>query len=81
MIELVILGIFMLLSFLLGAYIGQKVVKGEKIEVNPIKTIENHLDDMHDKKKMQQEISKFDIMLENIDNYDGTGIGQKEIPR
>lgn len=79
MVELITLGIFMLLSFVLGAYVGQRVVKGESIEVNPIKAIEEHKEEKKARKQIEQEKSKFDIMLENIDNYDGTGIGQKDI--
>lgn len=79
MVELIILGIFILLSFVLGAYVGQRVVKGENIEVNPIKVIEEHKEEKKTRKQIEQEKSKFDIMLENIDNYDGTGIGQKDI--
>lgn len=75
-----IFGVFLMLSFILGARIGQKVVKGEEVKIelpNPIKKINEH----KEKKETDKMQDKFTIMAENIDNYDGTGLGQKSIPR
>lgn len=75
-----VFGVFLILSFVIGARVGQKIVKGEEVKVelpNPIKKIEEH----REKKEVEKEIEKLDIITENIDNYDGTGLGQKEIPR
>ena len=66
--------------FYLGAKVGQKVVKGEDIKVeipNPINAIKEH----KEIKEVEKEQTKLDIMVENIDNYNGTDLGQKEIPR
>lgn len=66
--------------FIIGARLGQKVVKGEEIKVeipNPIKAISEH----KEKKEAEKIMDKLDIVAENIDNYDGTGAYQKEIPR
>ena len=75
-----IFGVFLMLSFILGAKIGQKVVKGEEVKIelpNPIKKINEHKE-MKEAERVQDEL---DIIAENIDNYDGTGLGQKEIPK
>ena len=77
MAELIVFGVFMIISFILGAYVGQKVVKGENIEINPIKVIDEYKEEKKAKEKIAEEESKFDIM--NIDSYDGTGIGQKDL--
>ena len=70
-----------ILCFFLGTKIVQKVMKNENLKVpkikNPIKKVEEH----KEKKELEKEIEKNNIILENIDNYDGTPIGQKELPR
>lgn len=78
---LIVFGIFMTTSFVIGIYLGQKLNKNEQIEINPIKALEEHIEDRKIKKEIKEETSKLEIMLDNIDNYDGTGIGQKDIPR
>lgn len=75
-----IFGVFLMFSFIIGARIGQKVVKGEEVKIelpNPIKKINEHKE-MKEAERVQD---KLDIIAENIDNYDGTGLGQKEIPK
>jgi hypothetical protein len=75
-----IFGVFLILSFVIGARVGQKIVKGEEVKVempNPIKAIEKHLET----KAIEKEADKLSVMMENIDNYDGTDLGQKEIPK
>ena len=79
MAESIVFGVFMIISFILGAYVGQKVVKGENIEINPIKVIDEYKEEKKAKEKIAEEESKFDIMMNNIDSYDGTGIGQKDL--
>ena len=70
-----------LLCFFLGTKIVQKVIRNENLEIprieSPVKKIEEH----KEKKELEKEIEKNNIILENIDNYDGTPIGQKELPR
>ena len=74
-----IFGLFNLAAYTLGLRNGQKIAKKEEIKmpnINPIRIIQEE--------KVKQEIAKeqeiVDIMLENINNYDGTGLGQREIP-
>lgn len=71
---------FNLLSFVIGAKIGQKTAKGEEIKlptVNPIKAYEEH----QNKKEAEKELEKLDVILNNIERYDGTEAGQEDVPR
>lgn len=64
--------------FFIGAKIGQKVAKDEPIEmptVNPMKMYQEHID----KREADKEKKRLETILTNIDNYDGTGLGQKDV--
>lgn len=72
------ISILNIVCFFIGAKVGQKVNKGEDIKlpnINPVKAIEEH----RETKEYKEEQERFNTMLDNINNYDGTGIGQKEI--
>ena len=67
-------------SFIIGAKVGQAVSKGETIEapvVNPIKAVQQH----NAKKEAEMEQHRMDIILNNIESYDGTARGQEDVPR
>ena len=66
--------------FMFGASVGQKVVKGEKIElpkVNPMEIYKEH----QEKKVAEQELNKLDTIMRNIERYDGTAAGQEDVPK
>lgn len=72
------IGILCIISFLIGARTGQKVLKKEEVIVpNPVKVIQEIIET----KDQQKEIERNKIIAENIDNYDGTSLGQKDLPR
>lgn len=74
-----IFGVFILLAYTLGLRNGQKVSNNEEIkipELNPVTVINKEIEKNEDRKKQEA----YEIMMSNIDNYDGTGLGQKEIP-
>lgn len=76
---LFLFGIFIILAYTLGLKNGQKLKNNEEIkmpEVNPVKIVRNEIDAFEQKKKQDA----YDTMMANIDNYDGTGLGQKDIP-
>lgn len=76
---LFLFGIFIIATYTLGLKNGQKLKKDEEIkmpEINPVKIVRNEIETFEQKKK--QDI--YDTMMANIDNYDGTGLGQKDIP-
>lgn len=69
-----------IVCFMVGAKVGQTVSKGEEVKLpnmNPLETVREH----NEKKEAEYQQSKIDTILRNIDSYDGTGSGQKDIPR
>jgi Asp-tRNA(Asn)/Glu-tRNA(Gln) amidotransferase B subunit len=71
-------GLLNLACFVIGASIGQKTAKGEKVEIpnlNPVTAVQNAVEKYEEDKKQRQ----LDTILENIDAYDGTGMGQKAV--
>ena len=74
-----VFGVFILVAYTLGLRNGQKLSKNEEIKIpnpNPITAINKEIEKHEDRKKQEA----LDVMISNIDNYDGTGLGQKEIP-
>lgn len=77
-ILILLVGILELLAFLVGVKVAQKVNKDEEIElpsINPVKAYQEH----QERKKNQDEQEELNKILQNIDNYDGTGLGQIDI--
>ena len=79
--EVLLLAVFAasnILCFIVGAKVGQTVSKGERIEMpSPTKAIREHKVRTEEEKKQD----RFETILHNIDNYDGTSNGQREVPR
>ena len=79
--EMLAMGFICMSCFLLGAKVGQTVSKGETIEtpsisVNPLEA--------HRKREAKREAlaeqERFETIMQNIENYDGTGNNQKDVP-
>lgn len=67
------------LCFFIGAKVGQTVSKGETIqtpEVNPIKAYKEH----KAQKEADKDAKRLEVIMQNIDAYDGTGRGQSSVP-
>lgn len=76
---LAVMGITNLFCFIIGARVGQKVVKGEPVEVptvNPMKAIRER----EARKEADRKQAQLEVMLNNIECYDGTGYGQTDVP-
>ena len=76
---LLVMGAVNIACFMIGAKVGQKVAKGEAIElptVNPMELVQEH----REKKAAQEERDKLDTILRNIESYDGTAYGQEDVP-
>lgn len=76
---LAVMGIANVLCFVIGAKVGMSVSKGEEIKlpsVNPVEAVRKH----EAKKVADAEQSKIDTIMANIEAYDGTPYGQKDIP-
>lgn len=85
MLEMVIIclifGIFIITSFVLGLHYGSKIKNNEKIEVptiNPIKIVKNNMEERKYEKRRDKEELIDEINSFNIDNYNGTGLGQRD---
>ena len=77
-ILVLLMGGMNLLAFLIGARTAQKVDKGEEIElpsINPMQAYKEFTE-QREANKVQEEMN---IMMENINNYDGTGNRQRDI--
>lgn len=77
---LAVFGAANILCFMLGAKVGQAVVNEEKVELpnlNPFDAIREH----KSKQEAERKQEKIDIIMQNIENYDGTSNGQKDVPR
>lgn len=78
LLTILAVGTLCIVCFLIGANVGQKVAKGEQIELptlNPMKVIREH----QDRKEAEREADKFNTLMHNIDAYDGTSNGQKDV--
>lgn len=79
-IIIIAVGAMCIASFFVGAHVGNKVSKGEPVElpkVDPMKAIRQK-NERAEAKARQAEI---DTILRNIDRYNGTAEGQEDIPR
>lgn len=79
-----IFGVFIMVSFGVGMNAAIKIMKGQEIKVpnlNPISVVSNSIREHQEQKDVKKEQEKLEIIAQNIDNYDGTGLGQRDIPR
>jgi hypothetical protein len=73
-------GVVNILCFVIGAKVGQAVSKGEKVEmpiVNPLKAAQEH----QAKKEAEHQLNKIETIMSNIECYNGTEYGQKDVPK
>lgn len=80
MAVLVLFSLSNILCFLIGAKVGQKVTKGEEVQiptVNPMEVYREH----RENKEAERRQRELDTIMRNIDNYDGTPQGQEDVPR
>lgn len=76
-VTILAMGFVCMACFLIGAKVGQAVAKGEKVELpTPAKAVQEH----RERKEAQIEQNRLETIMRNIENYDGTPYGQKEVP-
>jgi hypothetical protein len=80
LIIIIAVGILNMTCFLMGAKLAQSVENGEPIKLPTMNPMEK-IRERQDKKEAQRTRDKFEVLMQNVDNYDGTGTGQKDIPR
>ena len=73
-------GFLCIACFIVGANVGQKVVKGEEVKMPTINPMEAYRE-REARKEAQREQEKLDTIMRNIESYDGTGMGQEDVPR
>lgn len=78
--EYLLLVVFICLSniacLIAGAKVGQKAYRGEEIKLpNPVEKVKS----VKETQEYRKEQEALDTMLYNIDVYDGTGLGQRDI--
>jgi hypothetical protein len=77
---LLVMGVTNIACFFVGAKVGQTVAKGKEIEtpnLNPLEAYRKH-EATKEAAKVQERI---DIILQNIDTYNGTEEGQRDVPK
>lgn len=77
---LAVMGVMNVVCFVVGAKVGQKVVKGEAVELPTLSPI-GIIRKQKDKKQAEFEQDRLETIMRNIEGYDGTGIGQEDVPR
>lgn len=76
-----IVGGINLLSFYLGSKANRKVEKEQKeMTINPVKMYQKAKEEKKIKEEKEREQQILTANLENIENYSGDGIGQRDIP-
>jgi hypothetical protein len=79
--EIIVVCLSNLLCFIVGAKVGQKIVRQEKIELNPVKVVKNTITEHKVQKEKEAEDEYIKAILHNIDVYDGTSVGQVKVPK
>lgn len=76
---IIVVGALCIISFAVGAKVGQRVSKGQPVELpsipNPIRAIREH----EDKREAKREQDRYETIMRNIERYDGTSSGQEEV--
>lgn len=78
---IIVIGLNNALMLVIGAKIGQKVVRQESITLSPVKVVKNAISEHKEQKAKEAEDDYYEALMHNIDNYTGDSIGQVEIPR
>lgn len=69
-------GALCIVCFFVGAKVGQNVATGKELKApNPIEAIENY----RAEREAESYREEAETMLENIEIYDGTELGQKDV--
>lgn len=71
-------GIFCVLSFVVGVL--SVLGRTSRVNLNPIEAYKEHKEKNEQKKTNDLKQRRLATMLENINKYDGTSRGQKDIP-
>lgn len=76
---ILVVGAVNILCFFVGAKVGQAVAKGEKVEMPSVSPL-NAFREKEGKRVAQKEQDRLDVILRNIEGYNGTPQGQEDVP-
>ena len=68
-----------ILCFMIGAKVGQAVSKGERVElpkIDPMKAARER----QERREAEKAQEWTDAVMQNIDSYNGTAEGQRDVP-
>ena len=74
-------GLINALCFFVGAKVGQTVASGKEIQTPTIKSPMEVIRERQSTKEAKKEQERLDIIMQNIENYDGTANHQLDVPR
>lgn len=77
---LLVMAMANIICFMVGAKVGQAVSKGEEVKLptlNPLEIYKTH----RENKEAEAEQDRFNTVMQNLESYNGTEDGQKDIPR
>ena len=61
---------------IIGVNIGQNIVQGKEVSIpNPVTAIKEY----QEEKEQKEDEKRVRVMLENIENYNGTELGQRDV--
>ena len=68
----------------IGFFVGYKIASGNKTInkfsiPNPIKTVKEKIEDKKEQQEIQEQLEELNKIYDNIENYDGSNKGQKEL--
>ena len=76
-----VVGALNVACFFIGAKVGQTVANGKEVEVpkipSPVDVYKRHVET----KEAEAEKNRLEVILRNIERYDGTDYGQEDVPR
>jgi len=76
-----VVGTLNVVCFFVGAKVGQTVAKGKEIEAPKIKGPVELYKAHREAKEAEAEKNRLDVIMANIERYDGTEAGQEDVPR
>ena len=78
-----VVGTLCIVCFFVGAKVGQTVSRGEKLEtpeLNPVKAMKENRERKLEEQEQRRKQTRMEVIMQNIEAYDGTGLGQKDVP-
>ena len=74
-------GFICVACFLSGAKVGQAVSKGENVLRNPMEVAQERREKKEARQEAKVEHDRISVIMQNIEGYDGTSRGQRDVPR